>query len=42
MGYYGYGTMGWGGGVWMSVFAGVWLIVGILLIVWLWQNIDKK
>ncbi|MEK7662050.1 MAG: hypothetical protein AAB355_00930 [Patescibacteria group bacterium] len=43
MGYLGgYGMWGLGGGFWMVLFAGVWLVVGILLAVWLWQNINKK
>lgn len=36
---YGYGMgMGW----FMSITWAVYLLVGILLIVWLWQNISKK
>lgn len=43
MNYFGYGMMGgWGGGIWMTLLWSVWLIVGILIIVWLWQHIDKK
>ncbi len=33
-----YGFMGWS----MFLLSLVWLIVGILAIVWLWQRIDKK
>jgi uncharacterized membrane protein YhhN len=43
-GNYGGGMMGWGGGVFSLIcglFVVVWLIVGILLIVWLWRQISK-
>jgi len=38
-----YGPMGWGyGGLLSSANEIVWLIVGILLIVWLWSQVKKK
>ena len=39
-----YGMMGYGGGASFFMVAGglVWVIVGILAGVWLWQNINKK
>lgn len=39
-----YGMMGYGGGAGFFMVAGgiVWLVVGILAGVWLWQNINKK
>lgn len=41
---YGYGMMGgYGyGGILPIVMFSVWLVVGILAIVWLWQHINKK
>lgn len=44
LGYGGYGMMGYGGGMSFFMVAGglVWIIVGILAGVWLWQNISKK
>lgn len=45
MNYFGYGMMGgygYGGSIWMTLSWGIWLIAGILVIVWLWQHIDKK
>ena len=41
---YGYGMMGYGGGASFFMVAGglVWVVVGILAGVWLWQNINKK
>ena len=46
MNYYGYGDGSWGGmmGSWgwlMSLTWIVWLVVGILLVVWLWQKVRK-
>lgn len=38
-----YGMMGYGGSGFFMVMGGiVWLVVGILAGVWLWQNINKK
>ncbi len=39
-----YGMMGYGGGAGFFMVAGglVWVGVGILACVWLWQNINKK
>ncbi|PIT89146.1 MAG: hypothetical protein COU27_01865 [Candidatus Levybacteria bacterium CG10_big_fil_rev_8_21_14_0_10_36_7] len=40
------GCGGWGGGMMMSGFYGlpsiIWSIVGVLAIVWLWNQISKK
>lgn len=43
-GHSGYGMMGYGGGAGFFMVAGglVWVGVGILACVWLWQNINKK
>ncbi len=40
----GYGMMGYGGGAGFFMVAGglVWIVVGILAGVWLWQNISRK
>lgn len=40
----GYGMMGYGGGAGFFMAAGglVWVAVGVLACVWLWQNINKK
>jgi hypothetical protein len=40
---YQYGMMGYGGGSIFMILGGtVWVIVGILAGVWLWQNINRK
>jgi len=46
MNYYGFGSDGWSGmmGGWgwlMGLTWIVWLVVGILLVVWLWQKVRK-
>ena len=41
-GYGGYGMMGYGGSSIMILISLVWLIVGILAAVCLWQQINKK
>jgi len=43
LGNWGYGMMGgWGGGIFVWLGCVVWIVVGILAAVWLWQHIDKK
>ncbi|MDP2735672.1 MAG: hypothetical protein Q8P12_05705 [bacterium] len=41
---WGYDMMGWGGGFgWLfGITWIVWLVVGVLLAVWLWQKISKN
>ena len=44
---YGWGMMRWGmmggyGGFFMIAYSLIFLILGVLAIVWLWQHIDKK
>ncbi|MBI3020108.1 MAG: hypothetical protein HYY60_02180 [Parcubacteria group bacterium] len=38
----GWGMMGGGGNIFMSLAFVVWLVVGVLAAVWLWQHIDRK
>ena len=43
MGNFGYGPMWGGGGSWLFPLTWlVWLIVGILAAIWLWQHIKKE
>ncbi|MBI2507063.1 MAG: hypothetical protein HYW09_00425 [Candidatus Niyogibacteria bacterium] len=38
-----WGMMGYGwGGFFMFAYSTIFLIIGVLIIVWLWQHIDKK
>ena len=38
-----WGMMGYGwGGFFMFAYSSIFLIIGVLIIVWLWQHIDKK
>lgn len=39
---YGQGMMGGYGGFFMVAYSLIFLILGVLAIVWLWQHIDKK